>query len=326
MKKINLLAIISVVFAVLFGTSAFAQAQPAKAAAPAVKVYPKNAIASGDPAATYYQVVDQMLKQCNKDSFFNNMAQVGGSPQTISDIMENRVVGGLVQFDVLWLRANGQPAVRESIKTLIPLHSEQVHVVALTTNPKSGGFLGYGENVTVLKDVSALKGLPVAASGGSAYTAEAMNTLGNIGYKLNTNYDSSDAVLKSVEDGQNVAAVFVGGAPMKVIKALDRKKFRLLPFSKATTDSLKEVYAPSSVLYDNLSLTGVATVQVPAYFVVNNFKNKTMSAQLKSLRDCVKNDINDIAEAENAHGVWREIAKNFENDVKPRWDMYQPRP
>lgn len=309
-----------IVFA-FFASLSFAQTPAAK---PPVKV--ANALASGTAEGTYWKMTNQYLAQCNNESFFNNKVQDGGSPATVSDILANEALGGIVQFDVLWLRNKATPSVKESIKVLLPLHNEQVHFVALSKNPKIGGFMGFNQDSVNLKDVAALKGFVVAAGGGSSYTAEVINGLGKVGYKLATHYKSPQESLNAVEKGEAVAAVFVGGAPIPSIQNLDSNKFRLLPFDQKTINEVKDVYAPANIQYDNFGTTGFPTVEVNAYLVVNDFKSKAMSARLLALRDCIKENIHDIAEAPKAHAAWRQVVKNLEKNEQLRWPSYVGRP
>lgn len=307
---------LTALFFAFIASFAFAQTPAPK------PVVPPNALASGANGLTYWTMTNQYLAQCNQDSFFNNMSHDGGSPATITAILDNSIIGGIVQFDVLWLRGETNPAVRDSIRVLMPMHKEQVHAIALSKAPKIGGFFGFNQDSVNLKDVSALKGFKVAASGGSYYTAEAINKLSKIGYVLADNYKNMNDALAAVEKGDAVAAIVVGGAPVTAVGALDRNKFRLLPFDNKTINDVKEVYGPAVIQYDNFGTTGIPTVEVDASLVVNNFKSKAMSARLLGLRDCIKNNIDDIAEAPKAHAAWRQVVKGLEKNEKPRWPVY----
>lgn len=288
--------------AALFVTSAFAQ---------------QAKISSGGKGGTYFTMVNQVVATCGTDGSLVNVEQLGGSPATITDIVNNKATGGTVQFDVLWMRSRNQDLTM--IKTLFPMHPEQVHIVALNKDIKKGGVMGFGGTTTVLNDVRSLKGLNVGAQGGSIYTAQAINQLSGLGFNIISDFKSSVEVLNAVREGKIHAAVLVGGAPMEIISKLSRE-FRLLPFDQQTTDKIKDIYRPKSVVYENMSTTGVPTVEVDALFVVNNYKSAKMSALLNKVRDCVKENIDDLRETDGSHPAWRGV--KFDSNERPKWDLY----
>ena len=274
-------------------------------------------ISSGGKGGAYHTMTNQLIAMCATDGSVVNVEQNGGSPATITDIVNNKAAGGLVQFDVLWMRSRNQDLT--SIKTLIPMHREQVHVVVLNKDVKQGGVMGFGGTTTVLNDVRSLKGLTVAAQGGSVYTAQAINQLSGLGFGIQSDYKKGDEVLAAVREGKVHAAIFVGGAPMEAIGKLGRE-FRLLPFDAQTIDKIKDVYRPKSVVYENLSTTGTPTVEVDALFVVNDYKSVKMSTTLNKLRTCIKDNIDDLRETDGSHPAWRSV--NLVSNERPKWDVY----
>lgn len=277
-------------------------------------------LASGIKDGTYFRMVKQMSETCGAGGQIANKEQSGGSPSTITDILNNNVAGGIVQFDVLWMRSNNQDLT--SIKTLFPLHREQVHIVVQNKDLKSGGFMGIGSDKIVLSDDRNLKGMIVAAQGGSAYTAQAINQLTGTGFNIRTEYADTNAAIDAVRKGDAAAAIVVGGAPMKAIQALGRD-LRLLPISPASAEKLKGVYSQRTVVYENLGTAGVPTVEVDSLLVVNNYRSTKMKSSLTAFRDCMKTAVEDISETPNTHPAWRDAAKQF--NTKPRWDLYDPK-
>lgn len=274
-------------------------------------------ISSGQNGGTNHTMVNQLISTCGTDGSLINVEQPGGSPATITDIVNNKVSGGVVQFDVLWMRSRNQDLT--TIKTLFPMHREQVHVVVLNKDVKQGGLLGFGGTVTALTDIRSLKGLTVAAQGGSLYTAQAINQLTGLGYLIQSDYAKNADVLEAVRSGKVQAGIFVGGAPMEFITKLSRE-FRLLSIDAQTVEKLKDVYYPKSVVYENLSTTGTSTVEVGALFVVNDYKSPKMSAALNKLRACVKDNIDDLREGDGSHPAWRTV--NVNSNERPKWELY----
>lgn len=313
MKK-TFTIIIALFFAAL-ATVAYSQEAPKKPRQPATKFV----FATGGEGQTYDTVVNELLQSCNPDNMFSTRPQPGGSPVTISEIVGNKIVGGPVQFDVLWLRSISQGAELSNIKLLFPLHSEQVLFVALNKPLKTGGMLGFGGNSNSLGDIRALNGLTVAASGGSVYTAEAVNGLGKIGYQINNQFENVDAVLEAVRSGKAAAGVIVGGAPIPKVAALT-KEFRLIPFDAATVKAVEKVYRPKNVTYDNLNTASTATVEVDAYMMVYNYKGKKMVDALTAFRNCFNEQAADISETPGTHAAWRSVVDN--RNQKTRWAVY----
>ena len=306
---------INAVFLAALATVVYAQEAAKKPRQPATKFV----FATGGEGQTYDIVVNELLQTCNPENMFSTRPQPGGSPVTISEITGNKIVGGPVQFDVLWLRSISQGAELSNIKLLFPLHSEQVLFVALNKPLKSGGFAGFGGNTNNLGDIAALKGLTVGASGGSVYTAEAVNGLGKIGYKINNQFENTDGVLEAVRSGKIAAGVIVGGAPIPKVAALS-KEFRLIPFDAGTVKAVEKVYRPKNVVYDNLGTNSVSTVEVDAYMMVYNYKGKKMVDSLTALRNCFNEQAADISETPGTHAAWRSVAQN--RNQKPRWAVY----
>lgn len=308
--------VITGIFFAALAVVAYAQEGSKK---PAAAPLTAHVFATGGEGQTYDTVVNELLQVCNPDKMFSTRPQTRGSPVTISEIVGNKIVGGPVQFDVLWLRSISQGAELNNIKLLFPLHSEQVLFVALNKPLKSGGLLGYGGTTNNLGDILALKGLTVAASGGSVYTAEAVNGLGKIGYQINNQFESVDAVLDAVRTGKVAAGVIVGGAPIPKVAALS-KEFRLIPFDAGTIKAIEKVYRPKNVVYDNLGTSSVATVEVDAYFMVYNYKGKKMVDALTAFRNCFNEQAADISETPKTHAAWRSVVEN--RNQKPRWAVY----
>lgn len=274
-------------------------------------------IGTGAKGGTNDTVTNQMIAMCANDGSVVNVQQPGGSPANISDILANKLGGGLVQFDVMWLRSRNQDL--STIKVLMPMHQEQVHLITLAKDVKVGGVFGIGADKIVLNDVRNLKGLTVAAQGGSLYTAQAINQLTGLGYIIQSDYKDPAAALAAVREGKAAAAFIVGGAPVEAVSKLDRS-FRILPFDPQTIEKLRDVYRTRTVNYENLSTSGIPTVETDALLVVNNYEGNKMKTLLNNLRNCVNENLVDLREAEGSHPAWRAVGKTA--GERPRWAVY----
>lgn len=312
MKKV--FSYLTFVVAALLTFTAHAQDAAKKPASPATAFV----FATGQSGQTYDTVMNELLGSCNPDKMFSTRAQSGGSPVTISEIAGNKIVGGPVQYDVLWMRSKNQDLT--NMKLLVPLHSEQVLFIALNKPLKSGGVMGIGGNTNNLGDIRALSGLTVAAAAGSVYTAEAINGLGKIGFMVNNQFDNTDSVIEAVRSGKAAAGVVVGGFPVAKIASLT-KEFRLIPFDAATVKAVENVYRTKNVVYDNLGTASVATVEVDAYLMVYDYKGKRMIDALTNLRNCFNAQVADISETPGTHAAWRSVVSNRKE--KTRWPVYE---
>lgn len=273
-------------------------------------------LASGIKGGTYDTVLTQALAVCAPEGAFVNVQEPGGTPATLSAITANKVVGGLVQFDGLWWRSRNTDL--SNIKVLMPMHTEQVHLITLAKDVKVGGFAGFGGQKIVLNAASNLKGLTVGAMGGSLVTAQAVQQLSGLGYTILSDFKDTNELLAAVQNGKIAAAFIVGGAPVPAIEKLNRT-FRILPFDNATVEKIKEVYRPRSVNYENLTSESVLTVEVDAMLVVKNLESPKSKAKLIGLRDCINQNLVDLREAEGSHPAWDKVGRNKE---QPRWAVY----
>lgn len=280
-----------------------------------VSAQEKVLLSSGKKGGTNWTMIEQLRSVCGKD-FIENGVQDGGSPATLEAILGNQAEGGLVQTDVLWLSEQSRDL--STVKLLFPMHREQVHVVALDQDVKTGGVFGFGGKTTVLNDTRDLKGLKVASQGGSIYTAKALDGLGRIGMVID-NYSTVDEVLNAVKTGKAHAAILVGGAPMEDIKKLP-PGFRLLPIDPITMDAAtKKVYDVKTVNYQNLAVPSVKTLEVEALLVVNNYEGAEMVKTLTNLRSCFEQNFSKLREQRGSHAAWRTVV------LKPaatKWPLY----
>jgi len=236
--------------------------------------------------------------------------------QNIDRLVGNEVNGAFVQTDVLRFRGNTEDL--SNIKTLVTLHPEQVHLVALaTTNLKEGGTLGIGGKQVVFNTVNDLAGRVVVAAGGSYITAQVIRLQTEINFQVVEVADAK-AAIEAVNSGQAAAALFVGGAPMDNLKTLN-KAHKLLSFPEASVAKLKNVYKPAVLNYSNLGAAGVATVSTDALFVTRSYTTPKFVDGLAKLRACFNTKAPELAETTGTHPAWSKIVVGAEG----KWPMYQ---
>ena len=267
-------------------------------------------IATGGAKGTYAQMFKELSTACVNTIQMNEVASTGSS-QNIDMAIGNKVNGFWTQMDVLKFRSNTENLT--NFKTLVAMHPEEVHIVALRESKvKEGGTLGFGKKTAQFNTINDLAGRTVVAAGGSYITAQVIRLQTEINFNV-LEVANNDAALKAVIDGTAEAAILVGGAPYPVIESLN-KGFKLLSIPEATTVKLKNVYKPATVSYANVGAAGVTTIATDALFVVREYKTPEMVSKLAALRSCINSNVGVISETLGSHPSWSKV--DIENQGK----------
>lgn len=272
-------------------------------------------VATGKAGDTYSTMLKQLGARCG-----NSVAIIehnsSGSNDNISQLVGNQVNAAFVQSDVLWLRARTEDLA--NVKTLLALHPEQVHVVALASSGiKEGGVLGVGGKDVLISDISQLAGRRIGAAGGSLVTAQVMRLQSEIPFNV-VPFDKGDDVLAALDARQIEAAVFVGGAPLGTITKLDQR-YKLLPITGPVVEKLKGVYRPARLNYSKMNAAGVPTVATDALFVTREYKTPKMVDGLAKLRACALDSIDELKETTGTHPAWQFVS----TENKGKWPWYE---
>ena len=271
-------------------------------------------ISTGGTGATYSRIVKELTTACMNDIQLQE-TNSSGSMQNIDRLIGNETQAALVQSDVLRFRGNTEDL--SNIKTLVTLHPEQVHLIALASpNIKEGGTLGFGAKAVTFNTISDLAGRTVVASGGSYITAQVIRLQSEISFQVLEVADSK-AAIEAVNSGQAAAALFVGGAPMDNLKQLN-KAHKLLSFPDAVVAKLKNVYKPATLNYSNMGSMGVTSVSTDALLVTREFKTPSMISSLTKFRACFNTKVPELAETTGTHPAWSKIVVGAE----AKWPMY----
>jgi len=272
-------------------------------------------VSTGEKGNTYSKMYGELTEVC-KDSLQLVEATSTGSVQNIDRLMNNEVNGAFSQTDVVFFRSRTEDM--SNIKTLIALHPEEVHVVALANpNIKEGGTLGFGAKTVQFNGVEDLVGRIVVASGGSFITAQVIRLQAELNYQVHEVPSSKDA-LALVESGKAAAAILVGGQRLGAIEQLDRR-FKLLSFSEQTVAKLKSVYRPSRLNYANVGAAGVPTIATDAIFLVREYKTPKFVEGVVKLRQCAYDNITALSEEPGKHKAWQKV----QADNQSKWAYYQ---
>lgn len=273
--------------------------------------------ASGIKDGTYSQMLSNMTKMCQGE-VGAPLISVGtsGSAANLDALLENNAVAAFVQGDVLASRARTEDLGR--IKLFAPLHSEELHFLALNGVREEGGVMGFGAKEVKLNTIHDLDGRKVGAWGGSITTAKVVRLESEIKYQVVEFADQASA-MAALGKGQIDAVLAVAGKPVPWIKALDRH-YKLLSISEADVGKLKSVYTPTRVSYTNLGQEGVSTMYVRSGIFTRDFRSADYVRVLSSLRTCLRTHIDDLREKPLMHAKWSEV--NL--DAAMNWPMWTP--
>lgn len=272
-------------------------------------------VSTGSAKGTYSTMFKEMVNACGTEVPLVEVNSTG-SMENVNNLVGNQVNAAFVQSDVLYLRARTEEL--GNVKTLLALHSEQVHIVARAASGlKTGGVMGVGGSAVTFTDLSSLAGYKVGAAGGSVVTAQVMRLQSEIPFNV-VPFETNDAVLAAVKSGTIEAGIFVGGAPLPLISGLG-PEFKLLSISPAVTERLKGVYKPSRLNYPKMGAAGVTTVSTDALFVTREYKTEKMTASLARFRACVLSKLDELKETTGTHPAWQGV----DPANKGKWAWYE---
>lgn len=272
-------------------------------------------VATGGAKGTYSQMSKELSNACGTEVPLVEVNSTG-SMENVSNLVGNQVNAAFVQSDVLYLRARTEEL--GNVKTLLALHSEQVHIVTRATSGlKTGGVMGVGGSAVNFTDLSSLAGYKVGAAGGSVVTAQVIRLQSEIPFNV-VPFETNDAVLAAVKSGAVEAGLFVGGSPMPLIAALG-PDLKLLPISGAVVERLKGVYKPARLNYPKMGAAGVTTVSTDALFVTREYKTEKMTSSLARFRACALAKLDDLKETTGTHPAWQGV----DPANKGKWAWYE---
>lgn len=284
----------------------FASCVPQSAHAQSLKV------ATGSQKGTYSTMLKELKDQCSIPAITEQVTD--GSMTNVDMLIGNQVNAAFVQTDVLFFRARTENL--GNVKTLLALHPEEVHIVALAQPRKEGGVMGIGAKEVALNTVSDLAGRQVGAAGGSYITAQVIRLQSEIPFQV-VGMVSNDELLKSVASGKLDAAIIVGGSPLGVISALDNR-FKLLGVPELVQGKLKSVYSPAKLTYSRMGAAGVPSISTDAVFVTREYKMPKMVSALAEFRRCAIRSIPEIKESLGTHPKWQAV----ETENRGKWAWY----
>ncbi len=292
-------------------------------------------VGSGGEGGTYYPLVSEMAQFCDSPTLkithhIEGGKSVGGSIKNLRNLLNNKIMAGIVQNDVANLEKMKNVKMKR-IVALFPLHQEQVHVLVplITTvevrpakKGKFGGLFGaekavYAEQENPINNMAQLAGKRVASWGGSVTTDKVMKLMGDISFEIVPTKDRVSAMML-LDTGKVDAVLAVVGAPAKWVEELPKGKYKLLGVTKDLQDKLNDVYDVANVSYDNMGKTGQSlnVFGVDAMMFTRVYRTPKMLNALAEFKTCVREKIFEIQDTPGTHPVWQSI-----DPTRPmKWD------
>jgi uncharacterized protein len=271
-------------------------------------------VATGGPKGTYHALFQNISDQCGSQMAMIEVPS-SGSLENLDKLSGKEVGAAFVQTDALFASAQGRDL--GNIKTLVAFNKESVHLVTLANSGlKAGGTLGFGAKEVEFKTAEDLRGMKVAAAGGSMVTAQLVKAQGQIEWTVVPAKDNDEA-LALLKSGQVQAVMMVGGQPLGNAKALG-SEYKLVGFQPKTIELLKTVYVADKLSYPKLSPTAVPTIATEALLVTRTYNTPDKIAMLASFRKCVYDNIGTFQDADGAHPAWAQVSA----ENKGKWQYY----
>lgn len=255
-------------------------------------------VATGSKGGTYATMYKNLGDICTSASWLRER-QTSGSVENVDLLLNNQVSLAFVQLDVLKARQqiDGDPRAEE-IRTLLPLHQEEIHLIA---KKPTKNFLGRVSGVTKFSD---LAGKKLGAWGGSVVTANVL--AGKSGVKAQVvAFPNRDAALAALAGGQVDAVLAVVGQPADWVKAVNPQTYNLVPIDVAP-DKLQGFYQKAKLIYPQFGAS-VDTYSVQSLLVTRNFKTPEKRAQLLKYQSCAKAKLTELQEDEGMHPKWNDV-------------------
>jgi TRAP-type uncharacterized transport system substrate-binding protein len=271
-------------------------------------------VATGSPTGTYSKMLKEASALCGSSVALMEQ-NTSGSMENVNLLTGNQVNGAFVQTDVLSFRAKTEDL--GSVKTLVTLHPEEVHLyVPESSGIKSGGMVGIGGTEVQFRTIKDLAGYKVGAAGGGFITAQVIRLQAEVAFSV-AEYPDNKALLAALAANQIQAALFVGGSPLGVIS--EAKSGRLLSFPEDVVTKLKAVYRPARINYANIRQMGVTTVATDALFVTREYKTAKFTEALSKLRECIYGHIDELKETTGMHPKWQAV----DPENRGKWVYYE---
>lgn len=276
-------------------------------------------VAAASSSGTYSTMLKEVKEFCSTEGLSIEEVPVkGGATDNLDALVNNKVSLAFLHSDVIFAMSQAEPKYR-ALKTLVALYPEEIHVVALRNSGiTKGATFGFGGRGVVFNNAADLRGYKVAAAGGGAITAKLLQGQGEAGFSVVVK-DTGKELLPALDAGEVQAVIFVGGAPLANLEALDGSKYKLLSIPESIAKNVKTIYHPATVNYSNLKSGPITTLAPDAIILTRVYKSPRMVAPQRNFRACFYQSLNDLKETPGKHPKWQAV----DPDNHGTWDWYE---
>jgi uncharacterized protein len=273
-------------------------------------------VSSGGTSGTYFRLMKE-FDEASPGLIVNTESD--GSLTNIDRVIENQAELGITQLDALYVRAMKETNLKQRIRILALLYSEEIHFIARSSRQSDGGIFGnpFGSKPVILNSVDDLRGRKIGFWGGAVITEQVIASMTLIGWNP-MEYPDERAALAALQSEQIDTLMAVGGQPLGWVSELSRD-YKLLGVTDTMAARLAPVYEKTTLTYRNLGQNGVQALSVRAMLVTRNYTSKSKHDQLEMIHDKLAAVVDDIRETRGTHPKWEEIDPTAVTD---KWPMY----
>lgn len=267
-------------------------------------------VSTGGSGGAYFPMVNELAQACSSSLLVVNR-QSSGCEENLNNLLGNKVNAVMCQADAIFARSQQQNVAH--VKTLLAMHPEEVHLVALRGAGTRQGFIS---SLVPYRGLEDFTGKNIGAAGGSVTSAKIIRLQSEVAFNL-TEFKSNAELLEGLKSRKVDGAILVGGAPMSIVEELSGADFTLVPFSQNTVSRLKNVYSPARLHYANLN-ANVTTIATDALLLTREYKSPEMIQALANFRACAFAAIPKLQDLTGTHPKWQLVDVN----KKGTWQWY----
>lgn len=259
--------------------------------------------AASSSSGTYKVMLGEIMSECSDDSLQITMApEKGGATENLEALANNEVQAAFLHSDVLYAAAQSDPNYK-TLKTLVALYPEEIHVLALRTSKTKK--VGWSFGVQEFSNLADLKGFTVGAAGGGVTTSRILKVPGEFQVRA---YNSGKEVLDGLNNGDIAAAIFVGGAPLPNLQGLSGDTYKLLSIPESISSQLTGVYRSATINYQNLRSGSIKTLAPSAIIATRKYNKPAFIAPQVKFRNCFYQHLDDLKETPGKHRKWQQVS------------------
>lgn len=297
-------------------------------------------IAGGSVGGTYDTMVNNLISYCGPtmtNAGYKLIKQPGGNSSENIDALTGKsdrpVDIAPVQLDAAFLRRDREMDGLSGLKTLVTLHSEELHFVTLASKTViRGAKVMLGKTIpgtgtaAPMTNINDLAGLRLGAVGGSASTALIVQQKTGINFQIVRDFKDNAALKQALDDGKIDAFLAVTGSPGEPMKDMgETYKLLSIPSEYMGKEAALSFYNPAKISYRKMGPEneGVETASIPATLLAREFNSPNMQMGLAVLRKCFNDSLPAMKDDRRVHAKWRETSVKPSTDARSsKWPWY----